>query len=84
MTTPTEIRERLVAVLARELRLHPDEIEGDKELTRYGLDSLASVEVLVELERLLGRELPETFVYEAGTVDEMVAAFAAEGAEGGG
>lgn len=77
--SPEEIRERLIAVLARELRLRPEEIEGDKELTRYGLDSLAAVEVVVELEQFLGRDLPETLVYDVRTVDGMVSLLAQGG-----
>lgn len=51
--TEAALREAIREILARALRLHPDEIDDDKTFDAYGLESLAAVELTADLEDLL-------------------------------
>ncbi|HWA08530.1 MAG TPA: type I polyketide synthase [Opitutaceae bacterium] len=50
--------------LAQRLNLSPRQIDPREPFSRYGLDSLAAVELSGALEQWLGRRLPPTLVYD--------------------
>lgn len=66
-----EICEWIVARVARELSVKPDEIDVDAPLSRYGLDSIAAVNLVSDLEGWLKVELDPTLPYEYPTATEL-------------
>ncbi|GIX48383.1 MAG: hypothetical protein KatS3mg131_2594 [Candidatus Tectimicrobiota bacterium] len=54
----------LAAQVAKRLGVAPEEIDVEAPLARYGLDSLAAVELVAELEDALGCALPATLAWE--------------------
>lgn len=66
-----EIEAWLVQEVAKRLKVNPQTIDVQAPLTRYGLDSLAAVEVSCELEIWLGRRLPPTVVYDYPTIEAL-------------
>lgn len=63
--------------VAQLLSVEPHEIDVHRNLADYGLDSAASVMLSSELERWLGREVPETISWDYPTI-AAVAGFLAE------
>jgi thioester reductase-like protein len=49
----------LLEIVARCMKTEPQSIDPDVPLTRYGLDSLSSVELVTILSQRVGRDLPE-------------------------
>lgn len=66
-----EIREWIVARVARELGVNANEIEHDAPFSRYGLDSIAAVHLVSDLEEWLKVELYPTLPYEYPTADAL-------------
>lgn len=64
----------LILQLARRLRISPGMIEADKPPSRYGLDSLAAVEVAHEIEKKAGVVLPFTDLISGLSIAELAAA----------
>lgn len=60
-------------LLAAALRLPPAEISDDEPFLSLGLDSLAAVDLVRQLERELGLALPATLFFEYRTVRELAA-----------
>ncbi|MFF7627971.1 amino acid adenylation domain-containing protein [Streptomyces cyaneofuscatus] len=60
-------------LLAAALRLSPAEIPDDAPFLSLGLDSLAAVDLVRQLERELGTSLPATLFFEYRTVRELAA-----------
>ncbi|MFD8619295.1 amino acid adenylation domain-containing protein [Streptomyces sp. NPDC059513] len=60
-------------LLAAALRLPPAEIPDDAPFLSLGLDSLAAVDLVRQLERELGVSLPATLFFEYRTVRELAA-----------
>ncbi|MFI7236806.1 amino acid adenylation domain-containing protein [Streptomyces cyaneofuscatus] len=60
-------------LLAAALRLPPAEIPDDAAFLSLGLDSLAAVDLVRQLERELGTSLPATLFFEYRTVRELAA-----------
>ncbi|MFC9031287.1 amino acid adenylation domain-containing protein [Streptomyces arboris] len=60
-------------LLAAALRLSPAEIPDDAPFLSLGLDSLAAVDLVRQLERELGASLPATLFFEYRTVRELAA-----------
>ncbi|MEV4876231.1 non-ribosomal peptide synthetase/type I polyketide synthase [Streptomyces cyaneofuscatus] len=60
-------------LLAAALRLPPAEIPDDAPFLTLGLDSLAAVDLVRQLERELGASLPATLFFEYRTVRELAA-----------
>lgn len=57
--------------VARETKLSPDQIDTDQYLGVYGLDSINSVHVLVELERFTGLELNPLLFWDYPTIHKL-------------
>ncbi|MBA2747190.1 MAG: acyl carrier protein [Tatlockia sp.] len=64
-----EIQTWLVNSLAAELKINPKEIDVKSSFSRYGLDSLAAVNLVSQLEEWLKIELPPTLPYEYPTIE---------------
>ncbi len=64
----------LILRLARQLRISPDMIEADQSPSRYGLDSLAAVELAHEIEKKVGFVLPFADLISGLSIAELAAA----------
>lgn len=69
VTLEAEVR----GAAARVLRLPPTRIESDAPLTRYGLDSLSSVELAAALAGIVGREFSEEVLVEHSSLAAIIA-----------
>ena len=69
--TPQAVEEWLRLRLARGLNVAPGEVERDEPLTRYGMDSLAAVELTYEVEKGLGVVLPLHVLLSGPTLAEL-------------
>lgn len=79
MTLEFQVR----SAAARVLRLPPAGIERDAPLTRYGLDSLSSVELAAALGAIVGREVPDELLVEHSSLAAITAYLEGRGARGG-
>ncbi|QIZ00088.1 beta-ketoacyl synthase N-terminal-like domain-containing protein [Streptomyces sp. S1D4-11] len=70
--TRTEIRWVIVGRLRAWYALDPGEIADDRPLAELGLTSRDAVALTSLLGDLTGRRLPDTLVWEAGTIDALV------------
>ena len=70
---PTEetIQTWLVDKLAAVRKLDPGEVEVHQPFSRYGIDSLAAVQVAGELQDWLGRQLSPTLIYDYPTIGAL-------------
>lgn len=59
-----DFRARLRALIARELRVEPAQIEDERNLTLYGLDSLSALVVAGDIEEMAGVTLEETALWD--------------------
>ena len=73
MTSPSkiEIQDWLVERVATLLQHKPTEIDMEKDLLKYGLDSMAAVTITGDLEDWLGREISPTLPYEFNTISKL-------------
>ena len=69
----TEFRQMLATVLARELRIDPQRIDGDRPFTQYGLDSVAILTIACDLEEVLPFELDSAVLWDCPTVNLLAA-----------
>lgn len=65
------IRDTLVDMLNKELRVENGGINPDRLLTQYGLDSISALTVAGELEDMIGFELPSTLLWDYPTVNHI-------------
>jgi len=75
-TEPTDekrIELWIINRVARELAINPAEIDAKTPFSRYGLDSVAAVQVVSDLERYLAVDLSPTLPYEFPTAQELAA-----------
>jgi len=61
----------LIEHLAREAGIKPEEIDAKAPFSRYGLDSVAAVTMVGDLEQELGIELSPTLPYEYPTPEAL-------------
>uniref|UniRef100_UPI000D1C7C52 non-ribosomal peptide synthetase n=1 Tax=Streptomyces sp. f150 TaxID=1827699 RepID=UPI000D1C7C52 len=71
--TDTDTAALLRRLLASALRLPATEVPDDEPFLALGLDSLAAVDLVRQLERELGTALPATLFFEYRTVAELAA-----------
>lgn len=71
MKTPAEVQDWLTGYLARMMNLDAATIDLDKPVQRYGLDSAAAVELVVDLSEWIGVELEPTVVFEHRTIRSL-------------
>ncbi len=75
------IRETMVRLLAKQMHLSPTQVQADRPLTEYGLDSIAALTISGELEDHYGIELPPTLLWDHPTIDAL-ASYLAHGLVG--
>lgn len=69
-----DLKGRLRAVIARALGLpSPDLLHPRVGFREHGMDSLLAVEALDQLERLLGRSLPDSLLHDHPDLERLVA-----------
>jgi acyl carrier protein len=66
-----ELTQWLVQRIARETGLTTDEIPIDTSFADFGLDSRTAVSMSGELEKLVGRELSPTLIWDFPTIREV-------------
>lgn len=71
MRDEAAIRGWLVSAIAKALRVGAGEIDPTVPFDRYGLDSVAAVELTGDLETWLRRSLPPTLMYDYPTIDSL-------------
>ena len=76
-TTESDIRDWCVDYLARILKRPAHSIEAKAKFNRLGLDSVMSLNFLMDLEEWLGLELDPDVVYEYTNVAELARYLAA-------
>lgn len=69
--TDSDIQSWLVSYLAELLDISPQEIDITVPFERYGLDSVASVGLLGDLAKWLGRKLDPDLVNEYPSIQEL-------------
>lgn len=78
-----ELRERLRSQVALALNMSPERVDLDQALIHFGLDSVAAVQVIADVERYLhgcpggGVELPPTLLFEQPDLRSLARAIAA-------
>lgn len=75
----TDIETWLVAYIARELKVEPDTIDVHAPLAEQGLGSRQAIIMAGDLEDWLGREIPDTLVWDFPSI-RGVAEFLGQGA----
>ncbi|HEX6288979.1 MAG TPA: amino acid adenylation domain-containing protein [Herpetosiphonaceae bacterium] len=75
---PAELQSWLAAHLARSCGVAPDQIALDQPITRYGLDSMAAIELLHGIETQTGAVLSIAALLQGPSIAELAAAIAAQ------
>lgn len=78
LKTEDEIRRWCVTYVARVLNQAPERIAPDAAFDGFGLDSAASVEMIVALEGALGREISPTLLFEQTSIAKIASDLARE------
>lgn len=73
---------RLASLAAECLQIPADEIDVRVPLTRYGLDSLATAELVAALARELGRDLPDSLLIDYPSIESLAGVLALDGGPG--
>jgi acyl carrier protein len=71
LTDEKRIELWIIDRVARELAINPAEIDAKATFSRYGLDSVAAVQVVSDLEGYMSMELSPTLPYEYPTAEEL-------------
>lgn len=66
-----EVQRWLLQTVAKTLEVPAFEIDVDTSLEKYGMDSLAAVHIVLELEKHLGRTLPQNLAYQHRTISAL-------------
>ncbi len=66
-----EIQERIKSSLVEALKMDPWELEMDKPLSDYGINSLVGVSIIQDLGTWLGREIKVTMLWEYPTIRSL-------------
>jgi acyl carrier protein len=73
--TIDDVRNILVAAIAAEAGIAPEELATDQPFTSYGLDSMAALTVGMEIEDNCGlNDLPVSLMWDYPTVDTLTSA----------
>ena len=75
------IRTLLRQLVVDVCHLTPDELDDERPLAEYGLQSRDAVGISGQLETALNRSLPATLLWENPTIDQLVRALTTEGSE---
>ena len=71
--TLESIKEKSKELLAERLKVQPSEINVEKELTSYGLDSIDAMTMVGDLEDWLDAELPSTLLWDYSNINDLSA-----------
>jgi len=74
----SEIARWLRRELARQMKLSEAAIEPSRPMAYYGLDSMAGLTLVVELEAYLGRPIEETALWDHPTIESLSRYLASE------
>lgn len=69
----SSLQHLLKDLLARELRVDPQGLDADRPFTQYGLDSIAALGIVGELEDRLSVELNATLLWDCPTINALAA-----------
>jgi amino acid adenylation domain-containing protein len=69
---PADLTARFTALLAAQLGCAPEAVDADRPLFRYGLDSIAAIELQHRIESELGVEIPMVSFLGRSTLAEVV------------
>ncbi|MFC4844925.1 acyl carrier protein [Bradyrhizobium sp. GCM10023182] len=67
------LRGWMIDRLCSALNIEPTDVDPDEPFSRYALDSVDAVTLVMELEEALGIELPPTLLWDYPTVNRCVA-----------
>jgi polyketide synthase PksM len=76
--TVEEIQSEMVARIGKALGLPPHEIDVDAAFVDHGLDSVAALQMVGELETVLGRPLEATLMFEYPSIATLSRHLASE------
>ena len=71
LRSKAEIRSWLISHAAELLKVAPEQIDPRQPFASYGLDSVAAIGLMVDLEEWLSRNLPETLVWDYPNIDAL-------------
>lgn len=77
--TEGEIRRFLVTRVAKIARLPEDKVDANTPISAYGVDSVHTVELVVEIEDWLGLTVPDNLPWTHPTITAIAGQLAAEG-----
>ncbi|MFT4977789.1 MAG: acyl transferase domain-containing protein, partial [Myxococcota bacterium] len=69
---PDDLAEQLRVIIAQAARREPSLVGDDDTLTELGVDSVAALDVVKDIEALVGWGLPTTFAYEHDSISAML------------
>ncbi|GAA1289438.1 hypothetical protein GCM10009609_65960 [Pseudonocardia aurantiaca] len=70
--TPWQVRDWLIAAIAEMLRVEAAEVSSETVFRELGLSSVQLVQMTADLEDILGREVPPTFLFDCPTIEDAV------------
>jgi acyl carrier protein len=70
--TEDEVRQWLLASVARVVKVTPDQIDGSQRFDTLGMDSLQAVSLSGAIEEWIGEELSPALVWEYPSIDLLV------------
>ncbi|MHB8523231.1 MAG: SDR family NAD(P)-dependent oxidoreductase, partial [Limisphaerales bacterium] len=73
------IREAIVKTLGRLLQISPEDLDATSAFTEYGVDSIAGVAFVNQLNRQLGVDLKPMVLFDYASVEKLTAYIAAQG-----
>jgi acyl carrier protein len=71
LRTSEDIKVWLLSRIAELCSVSPEAVDIHRPFSEFGLDSLETVNLMMELEDWLGRELEETIAWDYPTVDAI-------------
>ncbi|MFZ6000386.1 MAG: acyl carrier protein [Bacteroidota bacterium] len=74
--TTTEIQQIIIELIAKAQGIAAAEIRGNHSFPELGLDSLAAMFLLDDLEKKLGREINPMLFWEHPTIEKFAASLA--------
>lgn len=67
-----DITERVLKIISEEIKTPVDKINLKEDIRDMGIDSLATVEIIIAIEEELGIDIPEDSVEDLQTVQDIV------------
>jgi len=67
-----EVLERVIAIVSECGEVPAKELKTGELLNRYGIDSLAAVNIAYEIGLLMGRDVPEDLLTKYNTIDKLI------------